>query len=374
MWRSAVGSLALIVMSHCACVTAGTFIDPLDEPASMSYLASTSMISAVAVAGNSLVAVGARGHVLVSDDDGASWIQSPVPLSTDLVAVHFPTPLQGWAVGHDSVIIHTSDGGKTWTRQLDGRMALKRLQARYEYSMEKSDAIAAILRSIKITMAQSSDPDCLPLPLLDIWFKDEKVGYAVGAFNLIFHTSDGGEHWEPWLDKVDNPSEYNLNAIRGQGDAAYIVGERGLVLKLDQASGRFTPLALSYDGSFFGLIVEPDYLVVFGMRGHAFISNKDGADFRQLTLGTTQTLVGGGALDDGRIALATQGGQLFVSDPSISRLSGIASPRMSGVLGATAIGADAMALATSAGVTRAQINRADLSAIDAMHSETVPRP
>ena len=32
-----------------------------------------------------------------------------VPVSSDLVAVAFPTPQQGWAVGHDGVILASAD-------------------------------------------------------------------------------------------------------------------------------------------------------------------------------------------------------------------------------------------------------------------------
>jgi photosystem II stability/assembly factor-like uncharacterized protein len=42
-------------------------------------------------------------------------------------------------------------------------------------------------------------------PFLDVWFEDEKKGFAIGAFNLILRTEDGGKTWTPWLDRIDNP-------------------------------------------------------------------------------------------------------------------------------------------------------------------------
>jgi len=60
-----------------------------------------------------LVGVGSRGHVLTSDVRGKTWLQRPVPVSTDLVAVNFPTANQGWAVGHDGVALSSTDGGVT---------------------------------------------------------------------------------------------------------------------------------------------------------------------------------------------------------------------------------------------------------------------
>jgi len=54
---------------------------------------------------------------LVSDDGGAGWRQVPVPTRTMLTGVTFVDDSLGFAVGHDSVILHTSDGGKIWERQ-----------------------------------------------------------------------------------------------------------------------------------------------------------------------------------------------------------------------------------------------------------------
>src|SRR3977135_3294331 len=82
--------------------------DPLQVPALPSRLAASSPLFAIARAGTRLVAVGQRGHVLLSDDDGTSWRQAAVPVSVDLTAVHFASPQRGWAVGHDGAILHSS--------------------------------------------------------------------------------------------------------------------------------------------------------------------------------------------------------------------------------------------------------------------------
>src|SRR5689334_20914018 len=68
---------------------APSYTDVLDTPATMSPLAARTLLCAIARAGDRLVAVGQRGHVIVSTDDGVTWKQSPVPVSSDLTAVHF---------------------------------------------------------------------------------------------------------------------------------------------------------------------------------------------------------------------------------------------------------------------------------------------
>ena len=95
----------------------GAWRDVLDVPAVKSPLATRSLLNGLARAGDRIVAVGQRGHVLYSDDDGKTWQQAAVPLTSDLVAVHFPTLSTGWAVGHDGVILRTTDSGANWTRR-----------------------------------------------------------------------------------------------------------------------------------------------------------------------------------------------------------------------------------------------------------------
>ena len=67
---------------------------------------------------------------------------------------------------------------------------------------------------LKMDLAVGS-ADAHPLVgVLDVWFADENNGYAVGAYNLIFRTRDGGMTWESWFDRTENPKFFNLYAIR----------------------------------------------------------------------------------------------------------------------------------------------------------------
>ena len=57
--------------------------------AMMAPKAVKSLLLDVAKAGSRLVAVGERGHILVSDDNGQTWQQKPVPVNQMFNAVHF---------------------------------------------------------------------------------------------------------------------------------------------------------------------------------------------------------------------------------------------------------------------------------------------
>ncbi len=110
------------------------FRDVLDMPAAPSKLAAKSLLIGVALAGERIVGVGPHGHIVYSDDQGKSWVQAAVPVSSDLVAVHFPTRQKGWAVGHDGVVLHSSDSGATWSKQFDGHAAAQLMVNRYQSS------------------------------------------------------------------------------------------------------------------------------------------------------------------------------------------------------------------------------------------------
>ena len=82
-----------------------------------------------------------------------------------------------------------------------------------------------------------------------VHFRNEREGWIAGQFNLILHTADGGATWEPWLDRTENPEGYSLHAIGAAGDDVLIVGELGLVLRLDAASQRFQRIKTPYPGT-----------------------------------------------------------------------------------------------------------------------------
>ena len=132
--------------------------DSANKPAEIEPLAAGSLLLDLAVAGNRLVAVGERGHVLLSDDQGATWRQAKsVPTRVMLTAVFFVDAQYGWAVGHDETILNTVDGGETWTRS--------------HFAPEAQQ------------------------PLLDLWFANRVSGIAVGAYGAYFTTNDGGRNW-----------------------------------------------------------------------------------------------------------------------------------------------------------------------------------
>lgn len=287
------------------------FVDPLDVPATKTSLASRTPFNALARAGKRIVAVGQRGHILYSNDFGKNWTQADVPVSSDLTAVSFPSEQRGWAVGHHGVVLASTDGGMTWSRLLDGRGVGKiLLQQSVDGVRTGRTADAAIRQTADIERLAQEGPDN---PFLDVWFENDLEGYAIGAFNLILHTTNGGKTWESWFDRTENPKRLNLYAIRKVGGDLYLAGEQGLLLKLDRQAKRFRALETSYKGTFFGITGQPGTLLVYGLRGNVYRSTDKGARWSKVETGLQVGLTGADVAADGRIIIVSQSGHVIES-------------------------------------------------------------
>jgi photosystem II stability/assembly factor-like uncharacterized protein len=307
-WALAAGTAVGVAL---AAAPASSWKDVLDTPAVKSALAPRALVNGIALAGERLVAVGQRGHVLLSDDQGQSWRQASMPASSDLVAVNFATPQQGWAVGHDGIVLRSSDAGANWTRVLDGRSAGALMLEHYRReAATATDAkqAAALVHEAERFAAQGAEN-----PFLDVAFENASTGYLVGAFGLIFRTTDGGANWQPLLHAADNPKALHLYAVRVVGGEVYVAGEQGLLLKLDRSNDRFRALELPYKGTLFGITGTPRALLVHGLRGTLLRSTDAGRSWQTVNTGLQVGLTASHTDAQGHIVVVSQAGHVLVS-------------------------------------------------------------
>jgi photosystem II stability/assembly factor-like uncharacterized protein len=224
--------------------------------------------------GSRVVAVGDRGYIVLSDDNGKTWRRARSPAAPLLTAVEFLDATKGWAVGHDSVILATADGGETWTQQFSAPAEQR--------------------------------------PLLDVLFVDANVGYAIGAYGAFYETADGGRSWN--ARKVIEDDKH-LNAfIRLPEGRLLILGEAGTILLSRDAGKTWSALNSPYKGSLFGGLVADDGAVLaFGLRGRIFRSTDAGATWKVVDNPSVATLMGGSRLPDGALVIAGNGGTVLVS-------------------------------------------------------------
>ncbi|MGQ0429132.1 MAG: WD40/YVTN/BNR-like repeat-containing protein [Gammaproteobacteria bacterium] len=274
--------------------------DPAARPSVIAPLAARSLLIDLARAGPRVFAVGERGHVLHSGDDGNTWIQVQVPGSANLTAAYFNDDLHGCAVGHVETILCTWDGGKTWERT--------------HFEPENHQ------------------------PLLDVWFADGERGLATGAYGVIYTTADGGRVWsqvpfEPvpldgagarvaeeasvdeMEEEVDLGFEFHLNAIaRGPGQRLYLGAEAGRLFRSDDDGATWRELPSPYDGSYYGILpLDGDALLAFGLRGNLFRSDDGGMNWTQIETGTVALLNAGARVDADTIVIVGMAGVQLAS-------------------------------------------------------------
>jgi photosystem II stability/assembly factor-like uncharacterized protein len=296
--------------------------DPLQTPARMSARAPKAMLTAMALAGQRTVAVGERGIILVRDGgDKADWQQAKVPVSVTLTDVAFANGRDGWAVGHDGVILSTNDGGAQWTTRFDGNKANALMLADAKAAVEKARAAGASAGNTALDDAENALGDIEAAakfgpsrPLLGVWFRDAKTGYAVGAYGQAFRTTDGGANWNSMGAGLPNPEGLHYNAIAGgPGNMLAIAGEGGYIYRSLDGGDKWQRIETGYSGQLYGVMFTGRGMLAYGFGGRVFRSEDGGATWRETPAVTKKSLVGGG-MQGSSIVLAAQDGALLRSD------------------------------------------------------------
>lgn len=175
----------------------------------------------------------------------ATWHQVTTPTSKDLNCIVFPSPQVGYIGCTDSVLLKTTDGGKTWNK----------------------------LSYAGITFLPGGDD------FLELDFITENIGFAtVGPYSGTYRTDDGGLNWT----LLSTSLCYN-QGLYFTADGEGFVGGSGCFQgeKIDRfSSGTSAPATLNtptWDAS--NMIVDIDFdLSVFAAAGIAV--SKGGHIFR----------------------------------------------------------------------------------------------
>lgn len=279
-----------------------------ERPAPVDKRAEQAVLLNVAAAGKRLVAVGERGLVLRSDDEGRHWTQSPAPVSVTLTKAWFVSAQTGWITGHSGVILRTDDGGQSWSRQLDGIQAARLAVAKYT-----EDNTDPALKA-QAAPARQLQQDGADKPFFDILFTGERTGFAIGAYGLAFRTEDGGAHWTPWMEHLDNPQGLHLYGMAKSGNALFIAGEQGLLLRSTDGGKQFKRVHTPYKGSWFGIAsLACGDLYLYGLRGNLYRSGDESKSWTKIDAPSQASFSAGLALSDTEALFANQAGQAYTT-------------------------------------------------------------
>lgn len=289
-----IGLLITIILSFQSKAT------DLETSALKSDLAVSSMLFDIAnVNDDFLIAVGERGHIIRADTP-ENWVQVDVPSQSTLTAVTFINGDLGWAVGHDSIILHTRNGGLSWQIQ------------QHLPSTQK--------------------------PLLDVAFRNEKEGIALGAYGIFYRTVDGGDSWQQefhtsllseedleYLEELRQEDEEayleerssilpHFNQLFIDGRTTYLVGELGLIAKSNDFGKSWQRFDEIYQGSFYDLArTQKGNIIAVGLRGNVFRSLTNGTPWAKTETQVTSLLNNIVTVGDSKVFLLGNNGVLLES-------------------------------------------------------------
>lgn len=276
-------------------------------------------VNHLARSGDTLIAVGELGRILVAEQAEGPWREAQMQpqRGSTLTTVHVLGNGRVLAGGHDGWILLSEDHGRTWR------------EAAFEEELTE--------------------------PVLAFAGPFDSALYAVGGFGLYRRSDDGGRSWQnlrieeardPTLPapetKAADPND--LYAIPDEGFAdrhlsglvrmddggMILVGESGVIARSDDQGATWRRLPDVYAGSFFGALKLPrNTVLVYGMRGHVFRSTDGGRCWTRSRVPGEASLFGAARLDSGEILLVGAGNTVLRSRDEGASFERISAPQRS---------------------------------------------
>lgn len=262
------------------------------------------LVNALAQQGARFVAAGEQGRILIADKADGDWTEASVEpqRNSTLTGVRFIGDRLALAVGHDGWILRSEDAGQSWKE--------------VHFVTERAE------------------------PLLGLAGPYDGKVFAYGAFGQFLVSDDLGQTWTaqtlvdenadatPAATPANDPesedydpfaaftaggggggggiAERHLNAMTRTADGAlWLVGERGLIARSDNGGESWKSIEGVYAGSFFGILELPEKggLLVYGMRGNAYVSRDGGSNWTKSKIDTPVSLFDGIVDDEGNTIL-----------------------------------------------------------------------
>jgi photosystem II stability/assembly factor-like uncharacterized protein len=236
---------------------------------------------------------GRWGTVLHTADGGKTWTLQLSGTENTLASIHFVDPQNGWAVGGGGTILHTADGGKTWEKQKSPvpfyLMKVYFVTPLKGWIVGERTHILSTVDGGKTWNIQFKDEDFI---LKSISFCDPLHGWAVGEYGYIYYTKNGGVTWKRQAGRfkfseetgavIADPFLFDVVAIDPQ--TVWAVGIDGYVIKT--LDGGNTWREVKTDGpktQLFCIASNRSGTILIGGNGTISISTDNGKTWKNPT-------------------------------------------------------------------------------------------
>lgn len=179
-------------------------------------------------------AVGALGTILHTTDGGQSWTAQATPTAESLSSLTFVDLQNGWVVGSGGTVLRTDDSGQTWTIHSTQSSAwldaVTFLDTRRGWAVGGGGLVLHTLDGGLSWTNQSLPAGLSGLRLHAVAFVNADQGWAVGRTGAILHTANGGQTWAAHgAEEVDGLG-FPFNAVCFMDSRhGWVAGEGGVI-------------------------------------------------------------------------------------------------------------------------------------------------
>ncbi len=210
---------------------------------------------------------GWTGTILHTTDGGETWTPQTAPPTNAYFSIFFTDVMNGWAAGYNGKIVHTTDGGQTWT-----------------------DQAAPVSRDF-----------------YKVFFINSQMGWIAGGddggfpsyiqHRVILFTSNGGVSWTT---QYSQAYESKLRSIRFvDQNNGFATGESGIIMKTTDGGNNWSQQAVISSFHFSDIFFNDDlngYVTgeYLGVPHYAaiFKTSDGGINWSETSLGTNESLAG----------------------------------------------------------------------------------
>lgn len=137
-------------------------------------------------------------------DNPPGWYQQTLPVTNTVSDISFVDSLRGWAIternGGDAYILHTSDGGNSWSIQLQQVLLLAAIQFLDNNTgyVVGSSPPGIVLKTTNGGSNWFNISNLPAYPLLDVKFVNKDTGWVCSDDSFdggVFKTTNGGNNW-----------------------------------------------------------------------------------------------------------------------------------------------------------------------------------
>jgi photosystem II stability/assembly factor-like uncharacterized protein len=232
---------------------------------------------------------GRWGTVLHTEDGGKTWTRQKTPTDYTLTSICFTDPRNGWAVGDGGTIIRTGDGGGSWTRQESPvnlvLMGVCFVNAQKGWAVGERTIILCTEDAGNTWKIQFQDEDFI---LKSISFCDPQTGWAAGEYGYIYHTMDSGRSWSKQAGEFHFTEEgsdvaggnFLFDVLAETPMRAWVVGIDGYVARTSDGGKTWERLSGGFPSTqLFTVAVDSNGTIVIGGNGALLMGHGNGDSF-----------------------------------------------------------------------------------------------